>query len=82
MARPVIAQRVARIAEDASARLDGMSDLLPEMRPPRLDLATYIQRATQAAQRDPQFRAEFESALRQWRAAQTIGGQHGLEQSP
>jgi len=67
MRLPIMQQRLSDAATRAAGKLDAMDKLMPEAKP-KVDFATYMQKARAVAQRNPDFRAKLDAALRQYSA--------------
>lgn len=70
--RPFLADRLTRIYDGAAQRLDRFSDLIPVPKQPRggaMPFDVYQGLATQRAQEDPEFAAQYASAMQQYRTA-------------
>ncbi len=68
---PQLAERMQGIEQEVGARLDKLGESLPEVKPPRNQptFADYLAQARLKAQRDPDFAAQLNAALAQYRAA-------------
>jgi len=80
MATDPLTERMTRIRRDAGARLDRLSEAIPPARYDRTPpFEQYMARAQATAARDPQFAERLDRAMRQYQAAQQLGGtQHGI----
>ena len=67
----IVSERMQRIRSLAETQLDRMSELLPPVKP--VDRDAYFRDAISLASRDPEFKAQFESALAQYQAASRGG---------
>jgi hypothetical protein len=71
MAGSQLQARLQRVNRSASARLDRLDGFFPPQKE-ELPFEEYLARASVQARRDPMFRAQFDSAMRQYRAIKGV----------
>ena len=67
-----MAQRLQGINGMVGARLDQLSSHFPAPKESALPFTEYLARASQRAQEDPEFKNQFEQAMRQYRMASEV----------